>query len=111
MNSKQIQAAKASFTDCQDLLTALGDENRQNILLALMDTTCQEGMRVGEITEAVNLSRPAVSHHLKILRDVGFVNIRQSGTMNFYSANIKTNFAKLKLLLNQVEEIGEHRNV
>lgn len=110
MNSQQLQAAKDSFTNCQTLLVALGDENRQNILLVLMDTTCQEGMRVGEITKIVNLSRPAVSHHLKILKDVGFVNVRQSGTMNFYSANIKTNIAKLKLLLNQIEEIGGHAN-
>ena len=42
------------------------------------------GVRVGEITEKTNLSRPAVSHHLGILKDAGLVKVRREGTKNFY---------------------------
>lgn len=67
MTQQPINELKTSFIDCQAMFEALGDTNRQNILLKLCDTTCTTGLRVGEITAAVNLSRPAVSHHLKIL--------------------------------------------
>lgn len=41
-------------------------------------------MRVPEITKKTHLSRPAVSHHLKILKDTGLVNIHHIGTMSYY---------------------------
>lgn len=97
---------KASFIECQDLLVALGDENRQNILLALADKSCIEGLRVGEITKKVNLSRPAVSHHLKILRETNLVNVRQESTMNFYSADLKTDLKKLTNLIQAIKNLG-----
>ncbi|MEG6523627.1 ArsR/SmtB family transcription factor [Desulfotomaculum sp. 1211_IL3151] len=40
-------------------------------------------MRVGEIKAKTHLSRPAVSHHLKILKDIGIVKMREEGTKNF----------------------------
>lgn len=32
----------------------------------------------------MNLSRPAVSHHLQILKQAGILKVRKEGTMNFY---------------------------
>ena len=64
--------------------TALGDENRQRILLELLRN--YGGLRVNEIAEAINLSRPATSHHLKTLREAGLVDMYERGTMNFYHA-------------------------
>lgn len=71
------------FGRCGALMEALGDETRQAIVLALLNAG-PEGLRVGEITALTNLSRPAVSHHLKVLKDAGAVAMRKSGTMNFY---------------------------
>lgn len=65
------------------LMTALGDETRQDIVLILLDAG-ESGLRVGEITEATHLSRPAVSHHIKVLKDAGVVCMHKEGTMNFY---------------------------
>ena len=48
-----------------------------------------KGVRVGEITEKTNLSRPAVSHHLAIMKDAGIVKMRKEGTMNFYYLDIE----------------------
>ena len=58
------------------VFVALGDEHRQRILL-----TFEKGERltVGQIAEVATLSRPAVSHHLKILRDAGVLSAERAG--------------------------------
>ena len=40
---------------------------------------------VGELAEALPVSRPAVSQHLKVLKDAGLVRERVAGTKRFYS--------------------------
>ncbi|MBP0775181.1 ArsR/SmtB family transcription factor, partial [Bacillus anthracis] len=60
---EQLNVIKKDFIDSQKVLLAIGDETRQAILLVLMETECQTGLRVGEITKQTHLSRPAVSHH------------------------------------------------
>ena len=72
-----------SFKQLQPAFMALGDETRQQIIMTLL-TSDHNGIRVGEITSKTHLSRPAVSHHLKTLRDAGIVNMRREGTMNYY---------------------------
>lgn len=42
------------------------------------------GVRVNEITEKTHLSRPAVSHHLQILKDAGILKMRREATKNYY---------------------------
>lgn len=42
------------------------------------------GMRVNDIAVATNLSRPAFSHHLQILKDAGIVKVRKEATKNYY---------------------------
>lgn len=73
------------FAACRGLLVALGDANRQLIFMELLRHW--GGMRVGEVTACTNLSRPAVSHHLKILREAGLVDMYEVGTKNFYHAS------------------------
>ncbi len=72
------------FESCQKILIALGDENRQHLMLEMMRMEQCGGVRVGTITEKTNLSRPAVSHHLQILKDVGILKVRREGTKNYY---------------------------
>lgn len=76
------------FKQHRDAFVALGDENRQGIFLALLEGPT-EGMRVTELTEQSSLSRPAVSHHLKVLRDARLINMRSEGTRNFYYVDPK----------------------
>ena len=76
------------FRRCGPLLSAIGDGNRQGIMIALLETP---GMRVEEIREHLNLSRPAVSHHLKMLKDAGAIVMLRKGTMNFYFPNCDPN--------------------
>ncbi|MEH6939992.1 metalloregulator ArsR/SmtB family transcription factor, partial [Bacillus sp. JJ664] len=87
----------------QKVLLAIGDETRQSILLVLMGTECQTGLRVGEITQQTHLSRPAVSHHLRILRDAGVILMRKEGTKNFYFIDVRTKLGLLKDLVKDIE--------
>lgn len=66
------------------ILIALGDETRQHLILEMLKMGKCNGVRVGEITEKTNLSRPAVSHHLQILKEAKIVEVRKEGTKNYY---------------------------
>ena len=81
---KQVAVLSEDFAACTKILTALGDETRQHLILEMMRFGNCSGARVCEITEKTNLSRPAVSHHLQILKDAGIVKMRKEGTKNYY---------------------------
>lgn len=71
------------FKMCGEAITAIGDETRQLILLTLLESDFN-GVRVGEISKKTHLSRPAVSHHLQILKRAEIINVRREGTKNYY---------------------------
>nr|WP_255451465.1 metalloregulator ArsR/SmtB family transcription factor [Bacillus sp. JAS102] len=102
---EQLNIIKRDFIDSQKVLLAIGDETRQAILLVLMETECQTGLRVGEITKQTHLSRPAVSHHLRILREAGIILMRKEGTKNFYYIDIRTKLSLLKNLVLDIEKL------
>lgn len=81
---QDIQTLANEFAACQKTLSALGDENRQHLILEMMQMGQCGGVRVGEITQRTHLSRPAVSHHLQILKEAGLVKVRREGTKNYY---------------------------
>jgi|SRR3954453_16934844 DNA-binding transcriptional ArsR family regulator len=61
----------------------LADGNRRSILLRLA-----EGERtVGELTDVLPVSQPAVSQHLKVLKELGLVSDRAEGTRRIYRLN------------------------
>ena len=66
-------------------LVALADPTRRRILEQL-----RSGPRpVGELARALPVSRPAVSQHLRVLRDAGLVRERREGTRNYYGIERK----------------------
>ncbi len=105
MIDEKIEQIKEDFKKSQKILLALGDETRQSIFMALMESTCSTGMRVGEITKRTHLSRPAVSHHLKILRDANLISMRKEGTMNFYYIDIDSRVGGLTDLVGHINEV------
>lgn len=85
MNIKDdIDKLAYDFEQCQKILIALGDENRLHMILEMMKMGKCSGVRVNEITEKTHLSRPAVSHHLQILKDAGILKMRREATKNYY---------------------------
>lgn len=75
--SKEIQQLAKEFESCRKVLLALGDENRQHLILEMIKMEHCGGVRVGTITEKTNLSRPAVSHHIQILKGAGILKMRR----------------------------------
>lgn len=101
---ERIKALAQDFNKCKKSFVALGDENRQLILIALMENP--RGLRVGELAQKVNLSRPAVSHHLKLLKDVDMVSMYKKGTMNFYHVDAdESQWNKICSLTTQVNSL------
>lgn len=72
------------FQKYQKLLLALGAENRQHIILKMLQMGNCSGVRIGDITRETNLSRAAVSYHLRILKESGILKVRKEGTKNYY---------------------------
>ena len=67
----------------QAALTALGDPTRQAIFERLADRPSA----VGELASELPVSRPAVSQHLKVLKDAGLVIDRADGNRRIYQLN------------------------
>jgi DNA-binding transcriptional ArsR family regulator len=63
-----------------DPFEALGDPNRRAILTLLGDG----GRSVQEIADALPISRPAVSRHLRLLKEAGLVTEEPRGTRRIY---------------------------
>jgi DNA-binding transcriptional ArsR family regulator len=64
----------------RDALDALGDANRRAIVEILSDG----GRSVQEVADQLPISRPAVSRHLRLLKDAGLVIGRADGTRHIY---------------------------
>jgi len=71
------------MTNATAMLTALGDPTRQ----AILDRLSHGPMAVGQLADVLPISRPAVSQHLRVLKDVGLVFDRQEGTRRLYQVD------------------------
>ena len=65
-----------------DVFNAVAEARRRDILAFLVDER-----PVNDIVDALELPQPSVSKHLKVLRDVGLVNVRRDGRQIFYRTN------------------------
>ena len=104
----EVQTLLNEFRSSQNILSAIGDEVRQYIILQMLasnksGTTYCDGMRVGEIASLTNLSRPAISHHLKIMKEAGLISMRREGTKNYYYFD--TNMQSLQGLISMLEHV------
>ena len=84
MHKNYMRSIPKEWRQLAKVFVALGDEHRQRILL-----TFEKGERltVGRISEVSTLSRPAVSHHLKILRAAGVLDAEKIGKEVYLSVN------------------------
>ncbi|MBV9887402.1 MAG: helix-turn-helix transcriptional regulator [Acidobacteria bacterium] len=72
---------RASTTS--DAFNAVAEPRRRDILnyLALQERS------VNEIVDSLSMEQPSVSKHLRVLKDVGLVNVRRDGRNMFYRTN------------------------
>jgi DNA-binding transcriptional ArsR family regulator len=70
-------------TYVEQVLDALGDPTRRTVFERLRS----EALSVGEIAEGMDVSRPAVSQHLKVLKAARLVVDRPEGTRRIYAVD------------------------
>lgn len=89
-----------SFRACAPVFNALGDGYRQDIVMLLAQN---EHLNVNQIAERMPLSRPAISHHLKVLMQAGLITLERVSRENFYSLSLDAALADLRKLVEQAE--------
>lgn len=68
-------------------LDVLGDPVRRRILELIAQGDVPSGAIAQVITEEFGISQPAVSQHLRVLREQGFATVRAEGTRRLYSVD------------------------
>lgn len=102
--TQDIERLKQEFQTCQKTLIALGDETRQHLLFIMLNGECA-GSRVVDIAKRMSLSRPAVSHHMQILKDAGIVKARKEGTYIYYYLDPQDD--KIKKMISLFQDIQQ----
>ena len=70
-------------TNTVHVLDALGDPTRR----AILERLALGRLSVGELAAGLPVSRPAVSQHLRVLRDARLVRLQTEGTRNYYTVD------------------------
>lgn len=85
-----------------DIFKALGDETRLTIIDML---SCGE-ICACEIIEGLHLTQPTISHHMKILQQVGLVKARKNGRWMHYSID-KEKIEEVKEFISYITKFKE----
>lgn len=90
------------------ILKALSDETRFRIINMLL----KREVCVCEISEVLKISQPAVSKHIKKLKDTRLVKERKNSYWSYYSLDLKNKKAKkiINLILKETKEEKVLRN-
>jgi DNA-binding transcriptional ArsR family regulator len=75
-------------------IRAIAERHRREIVRLVRDTE----LTAGQIASHFEVSRPAVSQHLRILKDSGLVTERRQGTRRYYKARVE-GLAELRAFL------------
>ena len=84
MNKNYVRAIPREWRNISKVYAALGDEHRQRILLTFEPG---ERLNIGQIVDVSTLSRTAVSHHLRILREAGVLQSVKEGKEVYFWIN------------------------
>jgi DNA-binding transcriptional ArsR family regulator len=101
MHKNYMRAMPREWRGMARVFVALGDEHRQRILLTF---DRGEELNVGAIAAVSTLSRPAVSHHLKILHAAGVLEREKRGKEIWYRVDRAALVAALETVLAYVKE-------
>lgn len=83
------------------LFTGLGDPMRLEIIFLLAE---HDRLNVGEIAANFHLSRPAISHHLKVLKDAHVLRSEKVAQEVYYRLDFAAVSARLRAVLTQLEQ-------
>ena len=86
----------------------LGDPVRRRILELLAAGETSAGDVAARVSDEFGISQPAVSQHLKVLRDNGFATVRADGTRRLYAVD-PTGLQEVDAWVEQFRTFWEHR--
>ena len=69
----------------RDAFQAIADPTRREII----NLVARQPLNLNSVTENFNISRPAISKHIKILAECGLIIIKQQGRERYCEANLK----------------------
>lgn len=101
-NLKEPVPDAEDFARAANIFKQLGDKNRARIFWIL----CHGEECVINISALMGMSSPAVSHHLKTLKNAGLVTTRRNGKEVYYKASESDEVAMLHLMIEKVIEIS-----
>ena len=104
IDKEELKRIHKIFKSCGPLFIALGDEYRQKLILDIADAGT-EGINVTNLSAKSKLSRPAISHHLKVLKDCGAIVPLKVGTQIFYQLNLSENLNNLSELISSIQNV------
>ncbi len=104
IDKDEIKKTLKTFNSCVPFFIAMSDEYRQKLIMDIAEAG-KEGINVTNLSAKSNLSRPAISHHLKILKDSGLIKPLKIGTQIFYQLNLSENFKVVSELIASMENI------
>lgn len=103
MSQKTMNLLKESIPKFE----MLRDPRRQEILILLFDN---KDLTVNEVAKKMTLSRPTVSHHLKLLLQAGLVTVTQKGKERYYDVSFDQAITILESLLASLKKDVSERN-
>lgn len=101
MDLKEFHETLKTFNTCCPLFIAFSDKYRQQLIFDIIEAG-KEGINVTNLSAKSHLSRPAISHHLKVLKDSGIVTPKKVGTQIFYQVTLSDKFDTLRQLMNSI---------
>jgi DNA-binding transcriptional ArsR family regulator len=96
-----IMKTPTNIEDAKRLLDGVRDPIRMEIVFLLGQS---QPLNVGEITTHFAISRPAISHHLKVLKDAGIVGSEKVGQEVYYHLDKTRVIAGLRRIADSIEE-------
>ncbi|MCR5763776.1 MAG: ArsR family transcriptional regulator [Treponema sp.] len=106
-DKSEIERISSLFTSCSPLFIALGDEVRQKLILDIgtVESTDKNGINVNSLSSMSKLSRPAISHHLKVLKDCGLIKPHKVGTSIYYKLSLAASLDSVGELVSGIKNI------
>ena len=104
IDKSEIKKTLKTFNSCVPFFIAMSDEYRQQLIMDIAEAG-REGINVSNLSAKSNLSRPAISHHLKVLKESGLIKPKKIGTQIFYQLNLTENFKTVSELIASMENI------
>ena len=84
-------------------IVALGDPTRR----AIVERLLKGPLPVGKIAREFPISRPAISHHLRVLKDANILDSEKSGQEVYYTMNKAFIVEELRALADKLEQLTD----